>query len=301
VNLAALERTLTALAPTLIEGLAGALIAGLIVQALVAWRPAWRLVQDGDLQVAPWHRHLSQRMLYALVPLSVLAILTLLAVVWATSYRVATRLVIDQMARDAENAASACPFRPGRSQLIRDLAGDSVLQSGDPAAIEARLEDGLRAVPFFERLIYFDTAGEVVAAFPPLEESSSYSPAEISAIDLAVREKVPAEVIVETAESDPQTSESFVAPVVDPQTASLWARSWPDDARNNPILVRRRILESASLAPAKLSLMANRILLYPNQLQRQRRCSIWAARRSFSCPGSAGRHSASRRPMARTR
>src|SRR5574341_1533688 len=58
------------------------------------------------------------------------------------------------------------------------------------------------------------------------------------AIDLAVQEKVPAEVVVETAASNPQTTESFIAPVVDPQTGQpIGALLGRTTLRNNPILV----------------------------------------------------------------
>ncbi len=147
--MASLERALSALIPALIVNLLGALAAGMIVQAAVMRWPHLHPVHASDLQTAPWERRLIRRIMFTYVPLLVLGILLLVGLVAGTSYRVATRLVVDQMARDAQTAGSQVPFfvQIGRG-LIRDLAQDERLASGDSAVREARLVQSLRAVPF---------------------------------------------------------------------------------------------------------------------------------------------------------
>lgn len=274
-GLTSLERTLGALLPTLVACLASGLLAGILIQVVVIGCPRWRLVQEEHLQAAPWNRHLSHRILYTLVPLSLLAILVLVSVVAATSFQVATRLVIEQMARDAENTSSNVPyfFQVGRS-LIKDLATDTSLGEMSQPDLQMHLGTRMRAVPFFERLVYFDATGQVSASHPALEVASSLSQAERDAVDLALRQRFPSEVTVFASPAGQDTAVSFVEPVVEPGSDRVIGALVGSTTlgETNPVLAPVVDILNTGFVGSGEGLLVdsqNRILLYPANERRQ--------------------------------
>src|SRR5690606_14377120 len=186
-----------------------ALIVGLLLQLVLSSGLARRPVADTDLVPAPWHRQLSQRMLYTFIPVTVVVIVLLVTVIAGTAHRVATGLVVDQMARDASTASGQMPFfiQVGRS-LIRNLANDSRLAAADDTRRATMLAEGLRAVPYFQQLIMFDTAGQVAGVYPP-ETSPALAEGEIDRVRLALEGGIPGEVT--TVSATGSTSLTFVA------------------------------------------------------------------------------------------
>ncbi|MGF1506555.1 MAG: hypothetical protein ACFB51_15695, partial [Anaerolineae bacterium] len=177
-----------------------ALIAGGLTQivVLVTQRP-----EPEQLIIPPWERHLDQRTLWTLIPLLVIAVFALVGWVGITSYTVATRVVVEQIARDAENAGSSVPFfmQVGRG-LIRSLAVEEPLP----------LEENLRTVPFFQQLIYVTPDGSIAAIYPTGTAvfPDGLAPTEDARVAGALSSGAPAEVLIEGTSS---AVLSFVVPV----------------------------------------------------------------------------------------
>lgn len=270
--LASLERTLGMVTPTLLTYLATALLPAVAAQLAVARWPALHPVPRRTLRPAPWKERLSLRMLSTFVPLAVLAVALLVGVVAGTAYQVATRLVVDQMARDSAIASSQMPFfiQMGRS-LIRKVVADHALVGVSPPEAAASLEDSLRAVPYFEQLLYLGPDGGLVASYPPAAGSGALYPEEEMRIRTALDEGVPAEVTLGVARGR-SAMLSFIAPV-----------TGPDDTPAGVVIGRTALDTNPLMAPVVGALQGgfagsgegylidsqNRILLYPAAPGRQ--------------------------------
>jgi two-component system phosphate regulon sensor histidine kinase PhoR len=283
--LVSLDRTLTAFLPLLAAIVPAALLAGGVVQLVVLRWPELHPAYGQTLQTSPWDRHLNQRMLFTLAPLAVLVTVVLVGVVAGTSYQVATRLVVEQMARDATNAGSGVPFfvQLGRS-LIRDLAQDDTLATTDGDALQDRLVDGLRMVPFFQQLIYLDAGRSLLVAYPETTPiTADLAPEEANRIDIALSEGAPAEVTFFAKEPASSTVMSFLAPVDAPQPSTRAG-----------VLLGRTVLDTNVIITPVVDVLRdgfvgsgegfiidgqNTILLYPARPQQQRQLfSLGAAR-----------------------
>ncbi len=214
-----LEKTVIAIFPTLLTVVGSGLIPAILLQVLLLIAPGIHPDGRNNLLIPPWQERLTRRTLYAIVPFITLTILLLVGVVAATSYQVATRLVIDQMARNAANAGSGIPFfiQAGRS-LIRDLAQDDRLIADDAGIRQSRLAEGIRAFPYFQELIYFDTDQAPANVYPENELSRlNLSPEETSRIALALESGVPGDVAITLNQV---TTMSYVTPVTGPDEES---------------------------------------------------------------------------------
>lgn len=214
--LASLDRTLTSFLPTLFAMGAASITAGLLVEVVLTLWPQINPAHGQDLETPPWEQHLSQRVLYSLIPLAFLVIVMLVGTVAVTSYRVATQLVLDQMARDATNAGDGIPFffQTGRS-LAFDLAQHPEILDEEPR--QRLLEEELQAMPFFEQLLFFDAEQNLAGAYPRPESSTSVlSLEEAGRLNLALKDGIPAEV---TAIGKETTTISFIVPVKSTEAA----------------------------------------------------------------------------------
>jgi two-component system, OmpR family, phosphate regulon sensor histidine kinase PhoR len=274
-ELYSLEVTLQAFGPLLILLLLMSTAAGLLLQALFMWRSEWNPVQADDLILPPWQQNLSHRVLFTLSPLILLSIIALVGVLSFTAYQVATRLVIGQMMRDASNAGENIPFfiQVGRS-LIRDLAQDPALADTPQNVSAEYLAEGLRAVPFFQQLVYFDKNGQAVASYP---ETSLVEPdtlaEENTRVQTALTQSVPAEVVITPDMAGADVVMSFVSPVVDPTTGEvLGVLVGRTQLGANPTLAPViEILRSSFIGSGVGFLIddQNRILLHPADPARQ--------------------------------
>jgi len=283
-SLVSLDQTFVEALPHVIIFGSQALIAGILLQAILAARPDFHPVHENHLHIAPWQKRLRLRVLLTMFPLILAAIVMLVGLVTVTSYTVATRLVIGQMARDAENAGSGFPFFIQAGQgLIRDLAGDADLQEGETQELQTQLTSSLRSVPFFEQLIYIQP-GEEESRFP--QDSSQLGTEELGRVNFAIEEGIPGETLIRNRDPGEAAVISFVAPVIDPETdepvGALVGRTSLD---TNPILVPATTLLNQSANPIVLSTRGentigasgegfvidseNTILLYPAQPERQ--------------------------------
>lgn len=164
-SLAALDYVWAFMAPALPAAMIEMLIAGAVVEIVYHMRPAWQPNIDRPLQPAPWQISLGRRMLYTVLPITLVAALAVLGAVTLLSYNASTDLVIVQMARDANSAAAAITtFIQTGSALIRDLAGS--LARAEATDIEATLREGTRAVAFFSQILYYEPAGSAPPEAP---------------------------------------------------------------------------------------------------------------------------------------
>jgi PAS domain S-box-containing protein len=194
--LAGLDRTLAGLLPSLLAASAAACIAGLLAEGVLTIWPRLHPAHGKDLQVAPWEIHLSQRLSYILVPLALLAAAALMATVMAASYQVSTRLVVDQVARDATNVANDVPafFQTGRS-LLRQVTESETLHSDDAQVRHDGLKESWDSTPFFEQLLYFDASGQLLDSYPELAPAdAALTPAEADQLQLVLSGSLPEEI-----------------------------------------------------------------------------------------------------------
>lgn len=251
-----LERTLVLAIPTLLSILPAALVTGAILQGVLALRPAWHPAHDDILQAPPWRRRLTQRILYTSVPLVALAVLILAGTVTSVAYRMATRLVVDQMAQGAAVVSDQVSLflQTGRG-LLHDLAAS---------------ERGLEPLSFFQQLFYFDAQGTLLSVYPA-DTVPHLSAEETERLRVALSEGAPSQVMVSTENGT--AAVSFIAPVSDPQSGlpvgALVGRSALDaDLFVTPALDR---LHEGFSGVGEGFIVDNqhRILLYPAHPERQ--------------------------------
>ena len=182
---------------------------------------------------------LNQRLLRALAPLVVAGVV---ALYWANTRiatNVATKLVLEQMVRDADHAAAGIPFffRTGES-LIMELSQSDELWNGNSDTRESQLSKGIRTIPYFQQLVYFDASGIPVAGYPqPDITSVGLTTAEIDAVEVALR-GAPQHTLAFPVQRDAPVLLSFVAPVDGAQhgvpVGALLGRT---DIARNPLMI----------------------------------------------------------------
>lgn len=269
--LASLERTVSLMLPLLLVYGLSAMVAGVALQIVTISRPAWRPVPTREQVSAPWHRQLGNRLMYTFIPGTTLAILVLVFVTAATAYRVATGLAVEQMARDATTAGGHIPFfiQVGRS-LVRNLAQDTRLQGAGDADRSLFLAEGLRAVPFFQQLIYVRADGTVASVYPETP-AAPLSEGENSRVRLALDGGIPGEVTV-YGEASEDVSMSFVAAVSGEDGKIAGALVGRTNLGSNPMLAPTvDVLYEGFVGPGEGLLIddQNRVMLYPAHPERQ--------------------------------
>jgi PAS domain S-box-containing protein len=272
--LASLQYVTAVMWPMLLVYGGQGLLAGALAQAADAVLGELRPGHGRALVEPPWTQRLSRRILFTIVPLTVTGIVVLVGAVMFSAHRVATALVVDQMARDAANVSNNVPFfvQVGRG-LIRDLAKDERLLSDEASTRQARLSEGLRAVPFFQQLIYFDVTSAPAAAYPDANVLElGLTPEEQSRVLSALGGGIPAETTVYRPETQ-QIFMSFVSPVNDPATGkpvgALLGRADLDD---NPIIRPVVSVLSGVLVNSGEGFIVDergRIILHPARPERQ--------------------------------
>nr|MBN1229201.1 HAMP domain-containing protein [Anaerolineae bacterium] len=165
--ISSLERTASAGIPLLLTTSASTLIAGGALQAIVAIWPKLHPEKGATLEKAPWRSRLNLRLAYLFVPASIFVISLLFSVVAITTYRVATGLVIEQMARDASVSAVQIPsFINTGHDLIAEFAGQETPLRLDDPTLPDYLEHELQRQPFFEQIVIVDQTFTLVAVVP---------------------------------------------------------------------------------------------------------------------------------------
>jgi len=276
LSLASLEAALALAQPTLVAYAGEAFFAGVLVQVVLLVLPAWHPVDTTELLPPRWARHLNRRILFTLTPLVALTIVLLVGGVALAAYRMSTTLVVDQMAHNAATVDKGVPFfvQVGRS-LLHDLAEDERLLNDDDGVRQKRLDEGLRAVPFFQELVYFDRQGDPANTYPPEISQQRVSDEEQALVTLALEGGIPAEATIFAGEvgTGPPVSMSFVAPVYDRTNGEVAGA-----------LLGRAALTASPLMQPVVDMLGgvladsgegfildetNRILLYPAHPERQ--------------------------------
>jgi PAS domain S-box-containing protein len=149
--------------PALVEGV----LAGIVGQIFYAALPRLRPAQAAH-SAPPFARSFNRRLLFTFVPIMLVMIAALVAAVTATTINAATQQAVRQMARDAVSASQEIPFffQTGQS-LISSLASDAQLRSGDAAARQSKLAEGVRAGAFFDEILLTDVSGTPTSLYPP--------------------------------------------------------------------------------------------------------------------------------------
>lgn len=226
----------TALWTALLPALVGeAAIGGVLGEVALAAAPrAWPPREGG--QPPPYARSLNRQLLFTLIPLAVLGIAVLFWADTRIAINVAGRVIVDQMGRDAQNAARGIPFflQTGRS-LIRAVALDDRLLDPDPAVRQKRLEQNLRAIPYFRQLILFDANLTPIAGYPAADVTAIGLTADDQQfIELALQ-GVPQQTTVYPDNPADGIQLSFIAPVVQAGSVKgvLLGRA---DLESNPLM-----------------------------------------------------------------
>ena len=145
--------------------------AGLITEfALVAFPRI-----DGikhKLVPSPAETSIKVRFLNYIVSLTMILVVVLLLVNWFVAGDSAEKMVQSQMENIARTTTNKIPFffNTGQS-LISQYASDLAANLSGPEELEEILKRNFRAIPFFSQLYVFDSNTELVAVYPPLDQS----------------------------------------------------------------------------------------------------------------------------------
>lgn len=195
-NLAALDLALsTAQAniwPLLIEGAIGGAIVMLILLGLPQLKPAAKLAPS-PAQLSLRHRLLNNFLLFAVV-------LTLLSVVvvFTLAINVSTRMVVNQMAHNAQTVSAEIPQFQAQLQNVLSQFDDETLLTADTPALsevavnQEKLAQLFKTNPAFRRIVLVDEAGEVLAFYPAHNgESVTLTEREETAVSQALLTNTP--------------------------------------------------------------------------------------------------------------
>jgi len=167
VGVAGLDHAVTWIGVNLGAVLFESFVAACLIQVLYAF-PQYRPVREAR-SYPPYSRTLSRRLLFVFVPLIVLMTFALVYAVTASTLQVAIADAVDEMARDANNAAEDVPYFIQTGQgLLADFSNDEILWQGESTQLEALLQSNLRTLAFFDQLILFDQHGTRQAMYPSL-------------------------------------------------------------------------------------------------------------------------------------
>ncbi len=220
-GLAALDYAVNLAGANIVPVLLASLVAALVLQVIYLFFPRLRPVRMA-YRTPPYTRTLNRRLLFLFVPLILIMTLALLYAVTATTLRMATQEVINEMARDAHSAAEEIPYFIHTGQgLLEEFANDTRLQTSDEAALEERLSSDLRTVAFFDQLLLFDSHQQVLAMYPREPDSNP---------ELTEQEKIVLEHVIENhaTQISPvyrslqgEATISFLVPIENKETGEL--------------------------------------------------------------------------------
>ena len=224
----------------------GALVIAGLVGELARGIAPTRWFLKTPRRLPPYAANLNRQLLFALLPMAVVGIAVL---VWANTRiagGVAAGLVVDQMERDAEHVAQIIPsFISTGESLALDLSRDARLHSGDSTALEEHLEQGIRTVPYFSQLVFYNARMTLVAGHPEKDPIvMGITAAENAALQDGVLGDPSYEVVFPARSGGPAVV-SFVSPVTDSDTGAsagaLLGRTVISDTPTSSPLMRSAI------------------------------------------------------------
>ncbi len=146
--------------PLLVEGMVGGGVVMLVFMGLPHLKPQKKL-EPSPMQLSLRHRLLGNFVVFA-VTLTVL----LTAVVFYLSIYVSTRLVVNQMAHNAQTVSAAIPeFQTQLQNALLQYEQDAPLLAEDGVENEKALAQMFRANPIYRRIVLVNDEG-VVAFYP---------------------------------------------------------------------------------------------------------------------------------------
>lgn len=243
------------------------LLAGVLVQVLQApLRIPWP--HPRVTRTAPYASSLQQRILFTFLPAALGATALLYLLIARIASNVATRIVVSQMERDAQNVADGVPFFVASgASLILDVAQSPNLLSADPALRAAELERSTRAIPYFKQLIYFDAAGTPLLGYPEADVTRvGLTAAELDAVNLA-QQGVPQQTFVFPGQSAAQASLTFAAPTTGAGGTVLGVLLGRADLASSPLMQPLVASLQGTMAGEGLGFITDaqlRILYHPN-------------------------------------
>ncbi|MCB8985734.1 MAG: PAS domain-containing protein [Ardenticatenaceae bacterium] len=198
------------LLPLLLEGVLGGVIVMLILLGVPQLAPPPR-----PLRPTPWQRSLRNRLLTNFVLFVGLVLILMVFVVYNVAVNVSTRLVVNQMAHDAQTVSSQIPdFRANLQNLLALYNDDAQLLVDDSAESEKVLQQLFRVNPFYRRILLVN-ADQTISAFYPED---------VDQVTLSDREKVAVAAALQGNQAETTTAPSpndeyvlsFVVPVLSP-------------------------------------------------------------------------------------
>lgn len=195
--------------PMITEGVLGGILVAILLRGLPQLRPKMTPV------VTPWARSLRRRLLSQFVLFAAVLAIALLGTVFVVSLDVSTRLVVNQMAHNAQTVSAEIPeFQAHLQQTLASFEGIEALLDNDLDANVKALGQLQRTDPSIGRLILVNPNQTVAASYP--EDGSRSAP-------LNVREREAVAKAFETNAPEMATAESnaqghilsYVVPVPD--------------------------------------------------------------------------------------
>jgi PAS domain S-box-containing protein len=196
------------LLPLLLEGLLGGIIVMLILLGIPQLVPPAR-----PLTPTPWQRSLRYRLLTNFVLFVGLALILMVFVVYNVAVNVSTRLVVNQMAHDAQTVSTQVPdFRANLQNLLTLYNDDEQLLAADTAESQKVLQQLFRVNPFYRRILLVNEDQTI----------SAFYPEDVTQVTLSDREKVAVAAALQSNRAETTTAPSandeyvlsFVAPVL---------------------------------------------------------------------------------------
>jgi PAS domain S-box-containing protein len=163
-NLAALDLALSTaranIVPLLIEGVVGGAVVMLVLLGLPQLKPTLKLTPS-PAQQSLRHRLLNNFLLFAVV-----LTLLLVVIVFSLSINVSTRLVVNQMAHNAQTVSAEIPEFQAQLQNVLSQFDDSALLAEDTAVNQEKLEQLFKANPVYRRIVLVNTDLEILGTYP---------------------------------------------------------------------------------------------------------------------------------------
>lgn len=249
-GLAGLDYAVTLTQANLGLALLESLGAALVIQGVYLVSPRLRPVHVAR-QSPPYSRTLGRRLLFLFVPLILAMTAVLVCAVTATTLRVATLEVVDEMARDVNSAVEGISYfiQTGLG-LLAEFANNEILWHGDPSTLEVHLRGDLRSVAFFDQLILFDSTKQRLAMYPPAPIGDQELTSEEEVLLQRVAESGATQISSVHHSRRDEVILSFLSPVEDEETGErfgvLLGRTRLDV---NPLI--RRVLASLQWTRAR--------------------------------------------------
>ncbi len=145
-----------------LEILLGGLVAEIIRYALPDWWP-----RPKRLQPSPAERSLSQRFLLGSGTIVALLLLSLLIGDWVVAGRAARLMLRDRMQSTAHIAAESVPFflETGQNLVLR-MASAPGMDTAEGEQLTQMLAGQMLLMPYFDELLVYDEAGQLIGAYP---------------------------------------------------------------------------------------------------------------------------------------